>query len=199
MEQLHWVIVGLGNPGKEYEMTRHNIGFTVLEALAYDWKIEFNTVNHFQARLAKKQKREPQEAMVTLLLPMTYMNESGRAVKAYLDYYKLEADSLIIVNDDIDLNYTAMRLKPSGSAGGHNGLKSIEKHLNTQQYKRLRLGVGKNKEKTPLADHVLGSFNQEERKVLPTFVERAEIAIELIITAGIDKAMQQVNTKEQLF
>lgn len=122
------------------------------------------------------------------------MNESGRAVRAYLDYFKLSPVNLVVVNDDVELPYGQIRLRPKGSAGGHNGLKSIESHLATQHYVRLRLGIGRGENKD-LVDHVLENFSQEELSSLPEFVAKGAAAIKLIVTHAIADAMQQVNAK----
>lgn len=186
------VIVGLGNPGKKYEMTRHNLGFIVLQAFAEEQGWPFKEEKRFHALVAKGLVGK---TPITLMLPQTYMNESGRAVRAFLDFYKMSPQHILIVSDDIELDYGVMRLRPRGSAGGHNGLKSIEAHLKTQHYVRLRLGIGKSAQDQNLVDHVLDMFTQDERSQLPKVIEKAVAAIKQIVTADIAQAMQSVNTK----
>ncbi len=186
------VIVGLGNPGKKYEMTRHNLGFMALQALAKEQGWVFKEEKRFHALVAKGILGK---TPVTLLLPQTYMNESGKAVRAFLDFFKLSPHHVLVVSDDIELDYGVMRLRPRGSAGGHNGLKSIEAELRTQHYIRLRLGIGKNAREQHLVDHVLDVFSQDEMSQLPAVVEKAVAAIKLIVTVDIAQAMQSVNTK----
>lgn len=185
------MIVGLGNPGKKYERTRHNMGFLAVQQLAHELGWVFKEENRFHALVAKGSLGEHS---LTLLMPTTYMNESGRAVRAYLDYYKLSPVNLVVVNDDVELPYGQIRLRPKGSAGGHNGLKSIETHLGTQHYVRLRLGIGRGENKE-LVDHVLENFSQEELASLPDYMAKGAAAIKLVVTQAIAIAMQQVNAK----
>lgn len=186
------VILGLGNPGKKYEMTRHNMGFLALQALAKEQGWVFKEEKRFQAHVATGRIGT---VLVHLLMPTTYMNESGRALRAFVDYYKLAPDQVIVVSDDIELDYGAIRLRPLGSAGGHNGLKSVEAHLKTRHYVRLRLGVGKGNPAQALADYVLDNFSAEELNQLPGFLERTLTALKLMLTADIATAMQSVNAK----
>jgi peptidyl-tRNA hydrolase, PTH1 family len=186
------VIVGLGNPGKKYEMTRHNLGFMAVQALANQEGWHFKTEARFQSVMAKG---VIQDTAVTLLLPMTYMNESGAAVKAYFDYCKLPLDALVVAADDVDLPFEVIRLRPHGGTGGHNGLKSIEASLGTKYYIRLRLGIGRADTGGGLADYVLDTFSSEELAALPALIDRAAAALKLIITADIAQAMQAVNAK----
>lgn len=186
------VIVGLGNPGKKYEMTRHNMGFLVLQALAQDQKWTFKEEKRFHAFVAKGKVGN---VNLHLLMPTTYMNESGRAVRAFLDFYKLAPGHVFIVNDDVELEFGAMRLRPTGSAGGHNGLKSVEAHLGTKHYVRLRLGIGRSKAQESLADYVLDTFTQEELALLPAILSRAVEALKQMTTVDIAAAMQTVNAK----
>ncbi len=187
-----WVVAGLGNPGKKYEMTRHNIGFIVLQALAEEQRWNFKKEERFQAQIAKGTIGS---ASVNLVLPMTYMNESGQAVKKFLDYYKLPPSHLLVINDDVNLDYGAMRIRPRGSSGGHNGLNSIEACLGTIHYARLRLGIGKDPTIGSLADFVLDPFNEEEMKALPAFVSKAIEGIKLILARDVAGAMPSVNAR----
>lgn len=167
MEQR--LIVGLGNPGKSYEMTRHNIGFLVLQAFADKFGLSFKSEDRFHGMTAKGRVRE---VTVHLLMPMTYMNESGKAVRKLCDYYKIAPKQLIVVSDDISLDYGRLRVRERGSSGGHNGHKSVQNFLGTLDYPRLRMGIGTNKQRD-LSDFVLGRFSKEEREDLEAFVDRA--------------------------
>jgi PTH1 family peptidyl-tRNA hydrolase len=191
------VIVGLGNPGKKYEHTRHNIGFMVVKALAkkLQWKLKEET--HFSAYVCKGQV---DDAQVHLLLPTTYMNLSGLAVRRYLDYYQLGVEYVIVVSDDIALPFGELRLRSMGSSGGHNGLKSIEAHLATRHYVRLRMGVGtpndkKISDEETLADYVLGTFSADETDKLVPFVERGVHVLWQLIHESISRVMNEVNAK----
>jgi PTH1 family peptidyl-tRNA hydrolase len=185
------LIVGLGNPGKKYEMTRHNFGFIAVQALAHELGGAFKEDKRFHGQVAKGALGD---TVVYFLMPSTYMNESGRSVKAFVDYYKLNPDQVIVVNDDIELNFGDLRLRPTGSAGGHNGLKSIEALLGTRHYVRLRLGIGRNKEEK-LVEYVLDNFTPEELTQLPHIIAKAVAALKLMVSADIAKAMQSVNAK----
>ncbi len=177
-------VVGLGNPGSQYEETRHNIGFKVLRAFAKKQGFVFRKALNGIGELAQGNIGE---SKVILLLPMTYMNTSGGPVRVFVDYFKLSIENILVVSDDIYLPFGSMRIKEKGSAGGHNGLKSIETHLNTQNYARLKVGVGEDFE-GDLADHVLARFNPEEQKELPRIIENAVHAIYLWILEGSAEA-----------
>lgn len=186
------LIVGLGNPGKAYDETRHNIGFQVLKAYAQKKGLVFRETTGFVGELAQGRFYEKK---VVLLLPLTYMNSSGEAVSVCSRYFEVASESLLVVCDDIALPFGALRLKAQGSSGGHNGLKSIEQHLGTQEFPRLRVGIGEKKGEI-LTEHVLGKFTAEERKDLPEIIERSIEAIELWLSAGIDSAMRAVNRQK---
>ena len=165
------LIVGLGNPGKQYEFTRHNLGFIMLRSFAEKQGLKFRKSSHFSGELAGGQVNFKN---ITLFLPTTYMNLSGRAVKECADYYKVDASHILVISDDINLPFGKLRLREEGGAGGHNGLKSIDSYLGTNKYPRLRVGIG-DRESGDLTDHVLGEFKQEEKEELP-----------LVIQSGID-------------
>lgn len=164
------VIVGLGNPGKKYELTRHNIGVLVAKKVASRLNATFKEEKKFHADIAKGAFQTGFEFHV--LLPTTYMNESGRAVKAYLDFYRIATSQLIVVSDDVELPFGQHRFRQKGSSGGHNGLKSIEALLGTQEYSRLKMGVGKDLAGVTLADYVLDIFKPSELLLLGDFVEK---------------------------
>jgi peptidyl-tRNA hydrolase, PTH1 family len=184
-----YVIVGLGNPGKEYALTRHNLGYLVVQALAEQYGWPFKEERRFRA-LAAKGKVD--EAMVHLVLPATYMNESGVAVRSYLDFYKLGPKDLVVVSDDIALPFGTMRLRAQGSAGGHNGLKSVEAHLQTRDYARLRMGIGRD-DRADLADYVLDRFTREESEQLLPFIEKGVDLLRFFPKVSLNELMTRVN------
>lgn len=187
-----YLIVGLGNPGEAYAKTRHNVGFNVVQSLAKKHGIKFKNASHLIGDVAQAQIHGKREL---LLLPTTFMNSSGDAVKRCLDEFKVPLDCLMVVCDDIALPLGLMRIRSKGSSGGHNGLKSIEAHLNTEHYARLRIGISPPEQKT-LVDHVLGRFSQEELKVIEEISAKAVEVLELWIAAGIATAMQAANARK---
>ena len=184
-----YMIVGLGNPGTQYAATRHNIGFDVITYLCDRYDIRLRDKEGFA--ITGKGRIEGQA--VLLVQPQTYMNESGRAVRSLRDYYKLEDEDILIVCDDINLPVGQIRVRPKGSAGGHNGLKSIIAHLGTQDFTRIRVGVGDKPERGDLVHHVLGRFSREDEAVLRDVFSLAEQAITLAITDSVEAAQNQVN------
>ncbi len=191
MEEKRFLIVGLGNPGKTYEDTRHNIGFRIVKALAAKWGITLRP-SLIRAK-GSFGKTTIQDKEAHLLLPLTYMNESGLAVRKCLNYYKIPLDQLMVVTDDVAIPLGTLRLRIKGSCGGHKGLSSVEKHLGTTEYARLRVGVG-DRSVGELADYVLGRFSLEEQTQLPAIVDQAIHGIELWLEKGAETAMQEVNT-----
>lgn len=190
---MHRLFVGLGNPGKKYELTRHNIGFMVLQELALNLGVQFKEKPQVQGWIAKTAWKE---TTIHLLMPTTYMNESGQAVRRYMDYVKLVPDNLVVIVDDVALPYGHMRLKTEGGAGGHNGLKSIEAYLGTQRYARLRMGIGYHGMGS-LADYVLDNFTPEEQKVLPSYVKQAVDVLKQLVNESITEVMKTVNKQPQ--
>ena len=192
MDELErYLIVGLGNPGKAYEQTRHNVGFHIVQALAQKYGSAFKHTSHLIGDVAQVAFHEKK---VLLLMPTTFMNSSGDAVRRCVDYYKVPLDHLIVVCDDVALPLGTMRMRSKGSCGGHNGLSSIQTHLNTEYYARLRIGVGA-PDQQDLADYVLGRFTQEESQVIEETVLKAVEVLQLWMTAGIAMAMQTANQK----
>ncbi len=187
-----YIIVGLGNPGKKYDGSRHNVGFDVIDEL-----VDRYDIRHPQ-RFGKSMigKGRIGSEKVILVKPLTYMNLSGEAVREITDYYKVDPSSqLIVISDDVDLPVGKLRIRAKGSAGGHNGLKSIIGHLGRNDFNRIRVGVGgKAHPDMDLADHVLGHFNKSERAVMDEAVTRAADAVECILSDGVDKAMNIYNT-----
>ena len=182
-------IIGLGNPGKEYANTRHNIGFNTIDLLAKRNNILINKIKFksvYGEGFINGEK-------VILMKPQTYMNNSGIAVKELCDFYKISAKNIIVLVDDIDIEFGKLRIRKKGSAGTHNGLKSIIYHLQDDNFPRIKIGIGKPKENQDLANFVLGKFTEEERREIEITIENAALAIETIIKEDIDMAMNQFN------
>lgn len=185
-----YVIVGLGNPTKEYENTRHNVGFMCLDTLAdaHDIKI----IEHKHKALIGKGYIEGQK--VILVKPLTYMNNSGESVREIIDYYKVDPESeLLIVYDDIDLDVGRLRIRSKGSAGGHNGIKSIISHVGTSNFCRIRVGVGAKPEGGDLVNHVLGHFAGDDKTEIEKARKNVADAVKEYLTDGIDSAMNKYN------
>ena len=184
------LIVGLGNPSQKYEGTRHNVGFTVIDVLAEEYHITVNS-NHHKALCGKGWIAGES---VLLAKPLTYMNLSGESVRPLADYYKVEPEDILIIYDDISLEPGKIRVRAKGSAGGHNGLKSIIAQLHSDQFPRLKMGVGQKPHPDyDLADWVLGKFSPADAKIMNEAAERACDAIECLLSQGMDKAMSKFN------
>jgi len=195
------LIVGLGNPGVQYVGTRHNVGYEVVDALAMKLGIA-KSVDDFN-RLAKMKFEglfldgtSPSGEKLLLLMPMTYMNNSGRSVQAAASFYQVMPPDMMIVLDDVALPCGRIRLRASGSSGGHNGLKDIERVLGTDEYPRLRVGIDPPPPQVPQRDYVLGKFSSDQRKALDTAISRAADAVSTWIDNGIVAAMNQFNVAE---
>jgi PTH1 family peptidyl-tRNA hydrolase len=191
------LVIGLGNPGQKYEQTRHNIGFLVMDRLAYIDGAEM--VNHLKWR-AHVAKLPGSHAI--LMKPQTFMNESGQSVGAALRFYKWEPEQILVVYDDVSLPFGALRFRKSGSAGGHNGIRSIISHLGNDQFPRLKLGIGnmrqeeKKKAGGSLTGHVLGKFSTEEQNQLENTLATAAEAVQLALSEGIESAANSFNTNK---
>lgn len=185
------LIVGLGNPTAKYDKTRHNVGFEVIDKLSEQYNISVDTAKH--KGLYGKGKIEGQS--VILLKPMTYMNLSGESVVAVADYYKIEAEDIIVIYDDINLDVGRLRVREKGSAGGHNGIKNIIAHLSTDAFPRIRVGVGMKPPKMDLADYVLSHFTKEEQEMMDDGYSKACKALGLMVVDDIAKAMNDYNGK----
>lgn len=186
-----YIIVGLGNPGSEYRNTRHNMGFETVEVLADRFSIPTDFVKH----KAMCGKGMIEGKKVVLAMPTTYMNLSGESVRALVDFYKIDVkNELIVIYDDIDLDPGVLRIRKSGSPGGHNGMKNIVKHLGTNEFTRVRVGVGAKPQGYDLADYVLGHFSKEERVVIDKALISAAESVRVIVTEGADKAMNRFNS-----
>ncbi len=188
------LIVGLGNPEPRYDQTRHNIGFDVVDSLAKAWSLSWKENKRFQGLIAEG--ISPYGNKIRLLKPLTYMNRSGQAVRAVIDWYKIAPGSVLVVYDDMDLPVGRLRMRRSGSAGGHNGMKSIISHLGGQDFPRLRIGIGKSDRKKQTIGHVLGKFAPEEKKVIQEMLDISVNAVEKSLKEGVEKAMNIYNSKK---
>ena len=182
-----WLIVGLGNPGAEYRGTRHNVGFEVIDALAASGGVKLNDTR-FRAKFGVG---EVAGVAVVLVKPLTYMNLSGQAVAPIAKHYSIKPEKVLVVADDLDLPVGRIRLRSKGSAGGHNGHKSLIASLGTSDYPRIKIGIGNNKGET--IDHVLSSFEPAERDRIDDAVRESCEGIAVILCDGVDAAMRKIN------
>src|SRR5690554_5790881 len=186
-----YIIVGLGNPGRKYIGTRHNIGFDAITRISDDFNISLNINKHKAICGAGFIGGEK----VLLAQPQTYMNLSGESVRALADFYKVSPENIIVIYDDINLEVGQLRIRKSGSAGGHNGIKNIIQHLGTQDFPRIRIGVGQKPQEWDLVDYVLSKFSDEENKVLRHALKNASDATKVLIDEDITAAMNIYNRK----
>lgn len=187
---IQWLVVGLGNPGAKYESTRHNMGFLVADKLAQNEKLKFNKLR-FKAWTATW---EVGGEKVLLMKPQTYMNLSGEAVGQAARFYKIPADHVLVISDDIALPAGKLRIRAGGSAGGHNGLKNIIQHLGTDRFPRIKVGVGSPQQaEHDIADWVTGKPMGEDQKVIIEALDKAVAAIPVLIEQGVDRAMNRFN------
>ena len=184
-----YIIAGLGNPGKEYAGSRHNVGFMTLDELADRYNIDVREKAH--KALIGKGMIEGNK--VILVKPQTYMNLSGESIRSVMDYYKTEPSEFIVIYDDISLDVGQLRIRKKGSAGGHNGIKNIIAHLGTQEFPRIKVGVGDKPPRMDLADYVLSRFSKEDREKMEQAFKDAAEAVEVMIAEGPDAAMNQFN------
>ena len=186
------LIVGLGNPGKEYENTRHNVGFSMM-----DYYVSSKNLGQFRQKdqgLFLKSKLFGED--VLFLKPQSYMNLSGEVVRRYLDFYKISTHDLLVISDDLDLNIGNFRLRPSGSSGGHNGLKNIELHIGTNQYKRLKIGIS-NRKDMDTKNYVLGKFSKEEVEQINQVAIKVEEVLDEYLKKDFSTLMSQYNHKNR--
>lgn len=186
------IIAGLGNPGSEYEKTKHNVGFMFIDALAEklgvtDWKDKFDA-KIGEARMGTEK--------VLLVKPQTYMNESGQAIGPLMNFYKLDAEDLIVVHDDMDIPAGTIRIRKKGSAGGHNGIKSVLAHVGDEHFARVRIGIGRPLPGWTVVNHVLAPFVPEDVPKIDEAIKYLVPAVECIVTDDVDKAMNQYNPKK---
>lgn len=188
-----FIIVGLGNPTAEYEGTRHNVGFDVIDAIADKYNISMTERKHraFCGKgIIAGQK-------VLLIKPQTYMNLSGESVRSALDFYKVDPESeILVIYDDVSLGVGQLRIRKKGSAGGHNGIKNIIAHLGTSTFLRIKVGVGEKPKEYDLADYVLGHFSKEDKEIMKDGYKDAAEAVEMILLGDIEAAMNQFNKKK---
>lgn len=190
MESLH-LIVGLGNPGAEYARTRHNAGFLAVEELAKRAAASWNLETKFDARIAKASRGERR---ILIAQPQTFMNASGEAVGALMKFYRVPVSQLLVVTDDADLPLGEIRMRAKGSSGGHHGLESIEQHIGSREFARLKVGIGRTKDgRREITNYVLGRFSSEERPLLEKVLQRAADQAESWADDGIEKAMNRFN------
>lgn len=187
------IIAGLGNPGAEYARTKHNVGFMLVDALAERlgvdaWREKFNALVA-EGRIGAQK--------VLLVKPLTYMNESGRALAPLLDWYKLAPEELIVVHDDMDIAVGTIRLRRKGSAGGHNGIKSLLAHIGSQEFSRVRIGIGRPLPVWTVVRHVLAPFSAEDGPKVHEAIAYLLPAVECIVTDGIDMAMNRYNPRKK--
>lgn len=192
-----WLIAGLGNPGAKYRGTRHNMGFMAANELAQRWSIHFSNHKGLCEIGKGVMTMADKNAKVFICKPLTYMNESGQAIEAICKYYHIKLDHIIIIHDDMDLDFGRIKLKSGGSAGGHNGIKSIDRCLHTPNYARVRMGTGHASRSGNKHDNtinwVLGEFNAAQKKALPEFLADGADAAETIVFEGLTKAQEKFN------
>ena len=184
-----YIIIGLGNPEKDYGNTRHNMGFQVINKLAKEYEIEV-TKSKFKGFYGTG---VIEGEKVILLKPQTYMNLSGESVKEILQFYKIDVEQIILIYDDIDIEPGAIKVRKTGGPGTHNGMKSVVHELNTQNFKRVRVGIGMPEDKGDLIEYVIGAIPEEDKELLEKGTELAKEAVVEIIKSGIDIAMNQFN------
>ena len=188
-----YIIAGLGNPTKTYEGTRHNIGFDMIDAIADKYNIDVTTKKH----KALTGKGRMDGVPVILAKPQTYMNLSGESIRDIADFYKIPAENIIIIYDDISLEVGQLRIRKKGSAGGHNGIKNIIAHLGTQEFPRIKVGIGSKPEGWDLADYVLSKYSKAERECLRDAQQDVVGAVALMVHDDVDGAMNQYNGKKR--
>ena len=186
---VDWLIVGLGNPGQKYANTRHNMGFLTVDLLAEQAGVKLNKVKFKSAYNILSFAG----CKCLVMKPQTYMNLSGEAVREAVQFYKIPADHVLVIYDDVSLPVGKLRVRPTGSAGGHNGIKNIIAHLGTQEFSRIGVGVGDKPKKMDLADYVLSHFSKEDRVLMEDAFKDASKAVNVMITESVDAAMNQFN------
>ena len=187
-----FIIAGLGNPSRKYEGTRHNVGFDVIDRISEKYNIPVDTKKH----LALIGKGVIEGQKVVLVKPQTYMNLSGESIRSVMDFYKTDpSGGLIVIYDDVNLDTGQLRIREKGSTGGHNGMKNIIAHLGTQEFPRIRVGVGEKPAGYDLADYVLGHFSKAEQERMEEGYDRASDAVRMILSGDIGGAMSMYNRK----
>lgn len=189
---MNYLVVGLGNIGSEYAGTRHNVGFMVLDAWAKASNIVFRTERYGDVAEVSFKGRN-----ITLLKPSTYMNLSGNAVRYWVAKLKLPLENLIVICDDLNLPFGTLRMRKKGSDGGHNGLKNIQELIGTQEYPRIRIGIGNNFQKGGQVNFVIGEMSDEEKNAMPEICDQVINGVKAFTTIGIDRAMNSFNTAKK--
>lgn len=194
-----WLIVGLGNPGSKYEGTRHNMGFMVADVLSERWSISFSDHKGLSKLGKGVMNLDGKSAKFFLAKPLTFMNDSGAAVSSISSYYQIETDHIVIIHDDMDLDFGRIKVKSGGSAGGHNGIRSIDRSLGTPQYARVRMGVGHAQRGAHAHDNtvnwVLGGFAGAQKSELPNFLADGADTVESVIFRGLSATQEHFNGK----
>lgn len=194
-----WLIVGLGNPGSKYEGTRHNMGFMAADVLSERWSISFSDHKGLSKLGKGVMNLDGKSAKFFLAKPLTFMNDSGAAVSSISSYYQIETDHIVIIHDDMDLDFGRIKVKSGGSAGGHNGIRSIDRSLGTPQYARVRMGVGHAQRGAHAHDNtvnwVLGGFAGAQKSELPNFLADGADAVESVIFRGLSATQEHFNGK----
>lgn len=188
-----WIVVGLGNPGERYARTRHNAGYMVVSVLLERAGMRLKTHKSGCVVAETNLAGRP----VVLARPTSYMNESGNPVRALVRFYKVPPEQLILVHDEIDIPFGSVRIKSGGGTAGHNGLASVGSHLGTKDFVRVRVGVSRPRGRQDPADYVLGEFSAAERSELPLVLDGAADAVERILEVGVERTMNEVNTRER--
>lgn len=181
------LFIGLGNPGSKYERTRHNAGFFVIDELSRQWNIDLTEEKKFKGLIGRGVVKGEK---VILLKPSTYMNLSGESLRAVMDFYDVEMEDVIVIYDDLDLPQGRIRLRLKGSAGGHNGIKSIISHTKTQEFKRIKVGIDRHP-KIPVVDYVLGKFTEDELALVMQAVDQSVKACDMALTETFNKVMTE--------
>ena len=189
-----YLIVGLGNPGQKYEDTRHNTGFKVIDLWSQDLGVRF-TNRRFQSRSTRTRI---QDKKVILFCPLTFMNLSGQSVRACVDYYDLTDTEVLVIHDDIDLPVGRIKVVVNGGAGGHKGVLSIIEHLNSMQFPRIKVGIGRPRFGESIEDYVLAPFYSDEKKTMERVIRMAVQACELVVSEGVEPAMNKINCQNLL-
>ena len=189
---MNYLVVGLGNIGAEYANTRHNMGFMVLDARAQASNISFESGRYGSTATVSFKGRK-----FTLLKPSTYMNLSGKAVRYWMNELKVPVENILVISDDLNIPFGTLRLRKNGSAGGHNGLTNITELIGTQEYARIRMGIGNDFGRGQQVGYVLGELTQEEKEQMPELCKRVIDGVKAWATIGADRAMNTVNTKPQ--
>lgn len=191
-----WLVVGLGNPGPEYAATRHNVGAMAVEWLAKSCSVSLSRNKKVLGLIAEARLGIPGDSQpIVLCQPLSYMNESGGPVKAAMSFYRVPPERLVVLHDELDIDFTALRVKRGGGDGGHNGLKSIRKSISTGDYYRVRMGIGRPPGRQAPADFVLQAFSGSQRGDLPDFLSRTSECVEVLIRQGLEVAQNGFNAR----